>query len=204
MRNNILLVAILSIGLLTSCATKVSSIKDDIDNKLDKEEGYLLLAVDTNRPLREILISGTKLIKLTSDDLQKGSNYILINLPAGDYTIDEVKINFNAHIRGFEDELWQFSVEKDKISYVGHLNATTYTYWYYAGGRFELLNKSSVALEYMEENFPQILAGRDMVYHGVGEDSFFELVAETQRMEQEQPQTPFIAESADKGTVNAK
>ncbi|WP_162926324.1 hypothetical protein [Teredinibacter purpureus] len=46
-----------------------------------------MIAVDTNTDLESILIMGEKSILLTPDDLESGSNYILIKLPVGDYHI---------------------------------------------------------------------------------------------------------------------
>ncbi|QDP02560.1 hypothetical protein [Thalassotalea sp. PS06] len=170
---NILIV--FAISLTASCASKVTSIKDDVDDKLQETEGYLLIAVDTNVGLNEILISGENYIKLTAQDLRSGTNYILINLPEGEYEIQRIKLNDWYYIDHFEDELWSFKVEKDVISYVGHLDIQTGGWWS-RYSEVELLNKSSMALEFMQEEFSSILANRNLKYHGPGDDEFFKIV----------------------------
>ena len=157
----------------TSCATKVSSIKQDRDLISSPEEGYLLIAVDTNVDLNSIDIDGEKDIILTEKDLISGSNYILVNLPAGDYVIETVRTSKYVRFE-LDDDIWEFQVKPGVVTYVGHLEVKTKIWGFLAF--FELINKSSFALEYMEENFPEILAGRDMEYGGKGEERFFQTV----------------------------
>ena len=59
---------------ISSCATKVSSIKEDGAVQLKQEEGFLLIALKSNINLKEISISGEKYIKLNI------INYFLILL----------------------------------------------------------------------------------------------------------------------------
>ncbi|WP_416305765.1 hypothetical protein [Neptunicella sp. SCSIO 80796] len=163
-------------GLLSACATKVSSISKDAIRKLDAEEGYLLIAIDTDVDLKEIEIWGRKNIALTSNDLQAGSNYILIPLPAGDYSIHNIRLNRIYKFADFEPDLWSFKVKKNVISYVGHLNMETFYRKWSVYSRIQLLNKSSVALEYLEQHFSTILSARDVQYSGPGHDDFFAVV----------------------------
>ncbi|MDN3651315.1 hypothetical protein QWY77_00760 [Thalassotalea ponticola] len=165
-----------SVLLLTSCATKVSSFKEDQDRHLEHKEGYLLFAVDTTYSLNELHLTGTKYIKLTADDLRAGSNYILVSLPEGQYSIDKIKFNRYLQIKDFEDGLWDFTVNEGMITYVGHLQIYTPSFWS-SYSNVKLLNKSSIALEYMQTNFSNILDQRKITYAGPGEDSFFDVVS---------------------------
>lgn len=162
--------------LLSGCVQKMESIKEDVALELNADEGYLLIAVDTNLTLEKIVFSGRKRIALTSADLQAGSNFILLTIPAGDYQIEQVYFGRRLRLDDFEDDLWQFKVNKDSISYVGHLTLQSRSYFWRVRSNIELLNKSSLALEYMEENFANIVNSKTMVYAGPGEDSFFEVV----------------------------
>ncbi len=157
--------------LLTSCTSKISSINSDRDLNLNENEGYLLLEVDTREDLKKIAIGGEKHIELTTRDLRSGSNYILVSLPAGDYHIEKVQTKKKFRFR-LEEEYWTFQVEKNVISYIGTMSIKTS--WFFAN--MELINNSSLALEYLEENFPNILSSREIVYSGPGEDRFFDLV----------------------------
>ncbi|WP_444996508.1 hypothetical protein [Aliikangiella sp. IMCC44359] len=172
----LLIITVVFVFILTSCATRVSSIKLDQDIKLEQDEGYLLIEVDTKRSLYKILLTGQKKIYLTKDDLKAGSNYIFINLPAGDYQIERIYTNYYSRF-SFKNEYWNFSVKPRMISYVGSLQVKA-NYW---GGvaSFELINNSSLALEYLEEKFPNVLENRLVEYSGPGEDRFFSHVRST-------------------------
>lgn len=163
--------------ILASCASTVTGIKKDVDVALSPNEGYLMLQVNTNYDLREIKLRGKTNIVLTSEDLKSGSNYILANLPAGSYRIDSIRIG-GYIFKHFDRELWSFRVQEGVISYVGHLNMQTRGNFYGVNSNIQLLNKSSFALEYLEENFANILSSRQVKYWGPGEDSFFETVNE--------------------------
>ena len=159
--------------LLSSCATQVKSLKKDKDLVIDADEGYLFMSVDTSMDLHKILITGKKTIVLTKDDLQRGTSYILVKLPAGEYTIDKV---FSGRSTQFilDDNLWEFKVSPQVISYIGNLKVSHRNWGFSA--YFELNNHSSYALEYIEKEFPKILSSRKIEYSGPGKDRFFDLV----------------------------
>ncbi|WNC71935.1 hypothetical protein RGQ13_17730 [Thalassotalea psychrophila] len=171
-----LISVLLCMLVLSSCATKVESINEQSQYALQEKHGYLLLAVDTNRSLKEILLTGTKRIALSEKDLKSGSNYILISLPAGQYEISKVRFNNYAYLKNFEDDIWEFSVEENKINYAGHLKMNSYIVWYYVASRMSLNNNSSIALEFMEDKFSNILQNHSMTYSGPGNENFFELI----------------------------
>ncbi|WNC68944.1 hypothetical protein RI845_02030 [Thalassotalea nanhaiensis] len=167
---------ILCMLVLSSCATKVESIDQESEVALQEKQGYLLLAVDTNRSLQEIILTGTKRIALSEKDLKSGSNYILVPLPVGQYEISKVTFNNYAYLKDFEDDIWAFTVEENKINYAGHLKMNSYVVWYYVASRMSLNNNSSIALEFMEDKFSNILLNHPMTYSGPGEENFFELI----------------------------
>lgn len=160
--------------LLGGCATEVTSIRDGENAVLNEAEGFLLIEVDTTHDLESIWISGEKKIKLTSADLQAGSNYILVNLPAGDYEIYRVDLNGFFYYK-LENDLWDFSVRKDIISYVGNLTFEGHRWG--TSGHFALINRSSFALEYLQDNFPNLLQSRSIEFSGPGADHFFDVVS---------------------------
>lgn len=59
-RNPIKLLAMMLVLTLTACATKVKSIKHDVDVNLKVNEGYLMFTVDTTVTLNKIVIRGRK------------------------------------------------------------------------------------------------------------------------------------------------
>jgi len=165
--------------LLTACASKIDNIKADKDTLSKIDEGYLLIGIETNRDLKAIYVDGPKSFILTAQDIRSGSNYILANLPLGEYTISRINLNNYSYLDlDDEKEQWQFTLAANKINYVGHLNITTRGFWYTAS-QIVLENKSSQAIEFVESNYPTILAGRSLNYGGPGEDLFFPFIEQT-------------------------
>jgi len=173
MHRFILLLAIL---LINGCATQVNSIKVDEDKKLSKEKGYLLIGIETNRNLKEIRISGPDYISLSHSDLRFGSNFILTDLTAGTYTIEKVKLDKYWQLEIEDEEYWTIEVKPEKVNYVGHLHVKTTGFWQLYS-QIELINKSSFAIEFMEDKFPNILAERTLDYGGPGDDNFLTFLA---------------------------
>ena len=187
MRIKSVLLLFLLAGLF-SCAQQVTSISTDVDVKMEEGDGYLLIGVDTNRILREIYISGEKSLLLSSQDLKKGTNYILINVPAGEYQLERVRFSRRTRVElSSSDYHWKFNVAPGVVSYVGHLDVETqgFTWLYFSNLRshLELENRSSDALVFMEENFPTILNNRWISYQGPGNDPFFDYLKQLPRPE---------------------
>lgn len=170
------LFASLCLLLVSSCATSVSSIKNDALSVTEKSvnfsSGYLLIGVETNRDLKSIFISGMRTIKLSHEDLRFGTNYILINLAAGNYLIDSVALNSYQKLRLADKENWRFEIQPDTISYIGHLELQSRGFFSLVS-RVELVNRSTEAIEFMESDFPNILSARKMHFGGPSDDHFF-------------------------------
>jgi hypothetical protein len=163
------------IFLLTGCAKNVSSIKTDQDKILNNESGYLLIGIETNRDLKGINISGSTNILLSSKDLRRGSNFILIDLTAGRYVIEKIQLDNYWRVEMEDDDYWDIEVLPGKVNYVGHINIGTSGFWA-RSSHIELINKSSYAIEFMEEKFPNILAKREIHYGGPGNDTFLNYI----------------------------
>jgi len=174
--------ATLAILLLNACASTVTSITKDQNKELKENTGYLLLGIQTNLDLKSIRINGPQNIELSSSDIKEGSNYFLIDLSAGQYTLDQLKLSRYWRRELTDEENWHFNVIPGKISYVGHLEVNTWGYWYPIT-KVELVNRSSESLEFLEDNFSNILRERPIVYGGSGKDDFFDFI-ESQYKEQ--------------------
>lgn len=155
--------------LVAGCAQQVTSIKKDVDLPLESGMGYLLIGIETNFDLDSVFIEGPDYLKLTRDDLRRGTNYFLIDLPAGEYSFEKIKLN-----RWWKMELsegyWDFEVVPNKISYVGHLQVKG-AGWF-APSKIVLENRSSQAYVFLQDEFPNILDKREITYEGPGEDPF--------------------------------
>ena len=170
--NQRIIITIIALLSVTSCASKVASLTEDHIKVLDEDVGYLLLGVETNRNLKGLQISGRQLIEFSHKDLTYGSNFILVDLPAGTYSINQIQFNKYWRLQITNKKYWKFTVQPGKINYVGHMEIVRKGYWN-TSTSVELVNRSSEAIDFLEHNFPTILANRQLTYGGPGEDDFF-------------------------------
>lgn len=159
--------------LLSGCAQEIEGISKDVDKKLAENNGYLLIGIDTNRGLHQLLIGGNKSLMLTDKDLQPGSNYILVDVPAGKYQIDDIRFGRRIYME-LKEGYWDFEVKADQVSYIGDLYIETSGFWYVSSAQVLLENRSTSALMFLEKEFPNILSSRKVRYSGPGEDNFLE------------------------------
>ncbi|WHI47300.1 hypothetical protein [Microbulbifer sp. VAAF005] len=172
-----LIICIWLLFQLSGCITPVKPIVDGQNNSLDLDEGFLLVAIDTNFNLDKIKIKGAKHFFLSRENLHSGSNYILFKAPAGEYRFDKIFLGY-AFSYDLDEEYWSFQINPGVISYVGHLAVDQSLFQFRA--RIELENRSTEALEFLEESFPELIKIKNIQYAGPGKDDFFEIVAQTQ------------------------
>ncbi|ESP90757.1 MULTISPECIES: hypothetical protein [Pseudoalteromonas] len=160
---------------ISGCATNVESIKDDKDVLINKNTGYILLGVDSNMTLKSIDIEGPQNIRITRQDLTAGSSYILLALQAGKYKLS--RIEFNQYYRAYVDdpEYWTFTINEGEINYGGDIELRTKRFARALRYNMELINNSSLALEFVKAQFPNILSNKTIVYGGPGEDDYLKL-----------------------------
>jgi hypothetical protein len=167
-------IALLStLVVLSACVRNVSSIKADYDVLANESDGYLYIRINTQSNLDTLEISGPANIRLSRADLRKGTNAIVVPLPAGKYQIDRIYQGRGYYTLDDEKDLWSFIVKPGVISYVGDLEVERSEY---NRSFFELVNNSSAALEYLEAKFPKVLGSRGIEYWGPGEDYFFDFL----------------------------
>lgn len=174
-----LLVLCFSALFLASCATTVTSVKDDKFIKLEQGKGFLLLGIESNRDLKTIFIDGQQSIKLTHKDIRRGTNYLLVDLEAGEYAIERIALDKFWNLNFENEENWTFTVKPNQINYVGHLEVTRRNNfsWILSGQTYtELVNRSTQALTFMKSDYPNLLSSNELVYGGPGQDSFFQFV----------------------------
>lgn len=158
--------------LLASCAQKVSTLQSDVDVNLDAKTGYLLIGIETDYNLDEINLSGVTSLVLSSKDLRRGAQFILIDIPAGAYSVDSIKMNYFWYTK-LKEGYWDIEVSPGIVSYVGHLNIGR-DKWWRGGSTVELENRSTEAMVFMRDSYPNILQSRKLRYTGPGDDGFLE------------------------------
>ncbi|MCW8877271.1 MAG: hypothetical protein OQJ89_05360 [Kangiellaceae bacterium] len=179
MRLSIRCIAVMAIFFISSCATNLNKLTVDKEVELSAESGYVLIGIDSNRDLYRMTLHGPTKVRLSSEDLAEGSNYILSPLEAGEYTIKRLYTSEYINYRFTDDANFKFRVEPGKISYVGHIEMISRGFWFPLT-YMQLDNRSSQSFSFMEEKFPNILKSRQMVYGGPGEDRFLEFAQKIQ------------------------
>lgn len=172
---------VLFVSFLTvSCAQTVETVADDrlITTAAENlDQGYVLIGIDSNETLQSIYLTGPRSIRLSEEDLEYGSNYLLFAVPAGTYTFDEIRLNrFYEFELEDSDNIWSIDVYPNRISYVGDLHIKVNYGYLSAGLALELINRSSYALQFLERRFPLLLQSYELAYGGVGDDAFLEFV----------------------------
>lgn len=154
--------------LLCSCANTVTNLPD-AKHQRAQNSGYVLLPVFRNINVHEISITGPTNFQISKSDLIEQERYMLIELPAGNYRYDDIVIYKYFIEHDFDADLWDFNVQPNAINYIGHLKIKNLGF---LRVHLEIQNNSSVALEYLEENYPQLMSQYPLIYSGMGNDDF--------------------------------
>lgn len=161
---------------ITSCASTVNEVLDG-NQVLPPKHGYVLLPVFSNTDIYQIRISGEKYFQLDENNLNSPRKYLLIQLPAGDYSYSEIRLNKYTIMSDFEDGIWDFTIKPGVINYVGHLLVHNNSpFWDAYQLSYVIQNNASIALEYLEKKYPKLIQSYSIVYSGPGEDDFFSFV----------------------------
>lgn len=156
------------VAVFAGCSQQVTAIKTDKANVLTENNGFLLLSVDSDVSLEQLNVTGQKSFHVGAEDLTAGKHYILVELPAGDYQIESAKLSHWWRLL-LKPGYWNFSVKPGQISYIGELQLK--------GQAPELENRSSMALQYLEQNHAKLLLQYKVRYSGPGDDHYFEFAA---------------------------
>ncbi len=166
--------------LMSSCTTQLTSIAPGDELTLEPDQGALVLAIDTNVSLQELQLLGKQTLVFSEEDLKRGTNYLVVPVPAGTYHFGPVyleksflRISIQPHRQ--HQDLWAFEIQPGVINYVGHLEIISRGRWYF--NEMVLLNNSSITLEFLEREFESLLGQYRLHYAGPGEDDFFEVVS---------------------------
>jgi len=157
------------------CAFKKLSVKteEQLLNSDLKYNSFLYVVVDSDRSLNSIEIKGEKNISIEYENLQKGKNHILVNIPDGRYTMYKVRKSEDEYIKlKGRKKYWRFTVLEGRTNYVGHLKVKSI----WNGLYLDLENNSSYAYQYLAEEYPSIIELNPPSYAGIGEDFFFDLM----------------------------
>ncbi|MFZ5638677.1 MAG: alpha/beta hydrolase family protein [Pseudomonadota bacterium] len=166
------LAAVLAV-LLLAAALPAQAIIREVDPgklpKLDADEGLLVLAVDSNKPLRMVRISrdGVNLDVRTMRGVEKGQSARLYVVPAGRYRWTSV--GYLGDYKISKDPEFAFEVKPGVLNYPGHLVFRS-TGWFSA--LVHVSNRGLVALDWLDKTHPALARAQRFAYTGHYPDPF--------------------------------
>ena len=134
--------------------------------ELRPDEGYLVVAVDSDMPVRSLVIRSDDRAFADGklDGIGEGSTMGLYVLPAGTYRWDRLNVSWLAwNLR--KDPEGRFTVEAGKINYAGDL---VYRDWV----SMHVANRSLRVLDWLDREHPRIVATHAFSYRGSYPDPF--------------------------------
>jgi len=167
---------LLSAFFLISCGSNLQRFSNEQTIQPETNMGVVVFAARTNIALSKITISGTTSATLDTELFSKEHDFVVTTLPAGEYEYSKVYLFYNYRYLklGGSDELdWTFTVKPNAINYVGHLDI------FNEYGRYFVQNKneSTLAIEFLEKEYPDLLKKYPLVYGKNGiKDEFFEFI----------------------------
>lgn len=133
--------------------------------ELKADEGFVLVAVDTDLDLRYVSVRSTNRL-FTGDrlrDIKEGRNWGLYVMPAGRYRWDSLHAGWIRWVMR-EDKEFEFESRAGEITYAGDL--------IYHGMRFHVANRGLSALDWLQREHPAIAARYAFTYSGHYPDPF--------------------------------
>lgn len=145
-----------------------------------EENGWLLLSIGSNLGAGKLLVGAARL-----DIPASGDQYFLYELKPGRYEWKEFRSPRGKYyqmywrLRGAVDsERRRFTIEPGVINYAGFLGLNRVS-WNWT--EIQLVNRSSMAIEHLRENHPELLDRYSFRYGGFQRDDFPEAYLEALR-----------------------
>lgn len=164
----------LLICTLAGCVNTANKMTTDVDTLKEPNLGYALIGLQSRKGFKSLLLNGEEYVRLDANDINQSSTYLLIPLKAGTYNFYRVEFNLGYTEFNTDSDYWEFTVTPGTVNYVGHLKMSGRST--FGISEAKLVNHSSNALEFMEQEFPNILESRQIVYGGPGEDNFYDFI----------------------------
>lgn len=162
-----------TVTLLSVAAVAGAQDPYDTESKLGTRWGYLVIDTIVGRPTANWRLSNG----LTIDRLPVGHRTIMIRLPIGRYSWEQIDIPYfdlPHELDVSDDRRWAFTIERLRINYAGTLIVSETRSSDGVGVRF--VNRSSGVLDRLRENYPEHLEDYGLVFSGSYRDDFLALV----------------------------
>lgn len=173
------IIAIITIILglaLSGCATKVENFKDNSTLNPAEQKGIVVIAYESDTAIHSLIFNGPTKLTIEHGLYDQEHNYVITTMPAGTYDITRVRVynRYNYITLGSDEgENWKIDIEANKINYIGHFNIDRVGLGY----KVQTKNESTLALDFLKENYKTLLSKYPLVYAKNGpKDDFFHYV----------------------------
>lgn len=175
------LICLFLVFLISACGlsrVKTSSEEQLINVPLAPDEGILVLGMKSDSFVDGVYLFGNDSFVA---DFKKGNRFDfnrqfwVAKVKSGDYSFVQIDFNGNFYTSLEEKALWTVTVKPQQINYIGDLEIELIL----EDDLFfktELMNRSSYALEYIEQEYPYLASNYRFAFSGVGKDEFSSLV----------------------------
>jgi len=173
----------ITVGTLGCAVPPIVPIDASHPAELAPNEGLLILHIDTEIPLKRLILSGRTITR----SLAKGRHVWIARAPEGIYRWEMIEIENERHRRlKYElepDEELTFEVEAGKINYPGELSIRpgSQSWW---GNRTLIVrnrNHSAMAVRELKDSYESILRSLPLHYAGSSGDGFLEYYTQHRR-----------------------
>jgi hypothetical protein len=167
-----------SILCISSCGLKIASLNQEQATKIPPENGLVIIGLESNRGYHKVQISGEASTNIDYDLLKEADPFLVISLPQGDYEFSRIwltQYNYLKLADSSDGIDWSFNVKAGAITYVGNLVLTQKNWNRYF---IRNINQSSLALEFLEDDYSNLLATHKLRFSGSDKDKFFSYIAE--------------------------
>lgn len=143
-----------AVGFLLAAVLAPAAIAKDDYDKLDPDEGLLLVAVENGIGAESVRVSGEGLFNTdVAGRLDSGRNVRLMRFPAGKYRWAKVSLGTGAHFNLDRTAAYEFTVEAGVINYPGELVMQPVSWRSATFGRY---NKASLAMMLLDKAHPGV------------------------------------------------
>ncbi len=166
--------AVLAVALALSAASasaRMRLVEPGEVPRLDADEGLVVMAVDTDVPLRTVSVNKDDKFfgSGVMSRLDPGRTYRLYVADAGDYEWEEVRLLRQLKMKLHDDPEFDFRVEPGRITYPGDLLFRPVTLF---RAEVAVPNRSLAALDWLAQAHPALLAAHGFAYVGHYPDPF--------------------------------
>ncbi|AOE50213.1 hypothetical protein [Kangiella sediminilitoris] len=180
MKRIIALAMVIAIAFLSGCTTKLQNFSNNQKLEPDNSNGIVVIAYESDTAIYSLTFSGPGNYELEHTLYDDNHNFVVTSIPAGTYDITKVKIisKYQYIPLGTNEKAnWKVNIEPNKINYIGHFNIENVG----RGFIVQIKNSSTIAMEFLQKNFPDLLARYQLTYSKDGpEDAFFDYINKLQ------------------------